>query len=626
MSLVVCANQEQDGSTIRNNQSVYSAYSFRNTLSSTYKIPKNAQVALQSCKVNVDGRVVFSKNNHRFYHFIGQKLNRDGETAPQIDDVTSSPVIVPIISESEQSGDVLELSLNDFANHMTDRLQATTYHPNFKGKGSVDVLRNASSLDFLGFKISYDQNSSNENVNSIPSNDTFENVFNDLYDDDDTFSYTGGVFQRTNGDRKLPAIAISPDKPLSLNEGVFTVNISGTSGRANASGVPWFVGLSRYNNTNTPAGFYAPTYGLDGTQNPSLHNNLKNSAFADFCVYRGKESDGRLHVAHAIMDDDGILKMRNIDYWDGNDTSYFNGSGGPTDLDGVDYTDVRFTATGEKMKLEIYDAKNKAWRVVTDYSATSDQGTQFKPINQACWCLHPVLGVFRLAGALNSTLQITNFDTPPLADISGYDPKKVESGGWFENLTLQGTSHIQCYELEQRSWNKTAFPDAAPTYTYIGLNGSGAVDYDPVLILDPSDIYTGTPGANARQLLGFNNGIVDTSIETGSLKVFSSDFAPSLTSSMAMFVRLNNFGQNVVNAFSGNQSKILAHLPRFDNSQTTGRLYFEPQNMTFIDLNNPSEMNINEFDISFNYINEQYATVLTGQSIVCLYFRAKPSM
>ena len=625
MSLVVCANQEQDGSTIRNNQSVYSAYSFRNTLSSTYKVPKNGQVALQSCKVNVDGRVVFNKNNHRFYHFIGQLLDRDGETAPQISDVTSAPAIVPILAPNESSGDVLELSLNDFANHMTERFQGTTYHPNFKGKGNVDVLRNASSLDFLGFKISYDQNGISANVNTIPSNNTFENVFNDTYDDVSSFTYTGGVFQRTTSVATTPAIAISPSKPLSLNGGEFVVNISGSSGRANASGVAWFIGLSRFNNTTTPAGYYAPSYGLDANQNPVQAANRKNFAFSDFCVYRGNVNDNALRVAHAIMDTDGILKMKTVEYWN-NDTSYFNGSGGPISLDGVNYSEVRFTATGEKMKAEIYDLTAKAWRVITDYSATSDQVAQFKPINQACWCLHPVLGVFRKVGAPSCTLAITNFDTPPVADLVGYDPKKIEGGGWFETLTLEGVAHKHCYELEQRSWNKIASPDDAPTYTYIGLNASGGVDYDPVLVLQPSDVYSESPGANARQLLGFNNAIVDTSIETGSLKVFNSDFAPSLTSSMAMFVRLNNFGQNVVNCFTGNKSKILAHLPRFDNTQTTGRLYFEPQNLIWIDLDNPSDMMVNEFDISFNYVNEQYATVLTGQSICCLYFREKPGM
>ena len=87
---------------------------------------------------------------------------------------------------------------------------------------------------------------------------------------------------------------------------------------------------------------------------------------------------------------------------------------------------------------------------------------------------------------------------------------------------------------------------------------------------------------------------------------------------------MDNFGQNVMNALVKNRSKIISHLPRFDNNQSTGRLYFEPKNFVWIDLDNPSELNVTDFDISFCYSNEQYATILTGQSIVCLYFRAKP--
>ena len=622
MSLVVCANQEQDGSTLRNNQSVYSAYSFRNTLSSTYKVPKNAQVALQSCKVNVDGRVVFSKNNHRFYHFIGELLDRDGTTAPQISDVTSAPVLVSMIAPDDKPADVEELSLNDFANHLTDRIRSNTFHPNWKGKTNVDILRNASSLDFLGFKISYDQNGSSSNVTTLPLDGSFENVYNDLYDDDVTFNYTGGVFSRSASSANLPAIGISPFRPLSLNGGKFVVNISGSSGRANASGVPWFIGLSRFNNTTTPAGFYAPSYANDRIQKGNKMSPSSNSAFADFCVYRGRDST--LRVAHAVMGDNGTLGMSDVKYWL-NASSDFSGAA-PVNIAGVNYSDVRFTATGEQMKVEIYNLTSKAWFVITEYNAGADDTSQFKPINQACWCLHPVLGVWSTSAGRFCTLSITDYQTPPLADISGYDPKKIERGGWFENLTLQGIAHEFCKDLENRLVCRAGEGDP-PTHVFVGLNASNGVDYDPALILDQSDIYTPSYGANGRQILGFSTGLIDSySQEIGSLKVFNSDFAPSLTSSMAMFVRLNNFGQNVVNCFTGNKSKILAHLPRFDNTQTTGRLYFEPQNLIWVDLDNPAEMNINEFDISFCYVNEQYATVLTGQSIVVLYFREKPSM
>lgn len=621
MSLVVCANQEQDGSTIRSKQSIYSAYSFKNTLTSTYKIPKDAQVALQSCKVNVDGRVVFSKNNNRFYQYTGEKLNRDGVTEPQMDDVTSHPVVTPLIAPNQSSNEVEELSVNDFANLLEDRIRSTTYHPNYKGKATVSVLRNASSLDFLGYKTSYDQHSSANNINTVPPNDDFENFFNEKYDDiTDIFSYTGGVFQRNASSKSTtPAMGISGNAPLSLANGEFVVNISGSSGRCSASGVPWFVGLSRYINTTTQSGFYAPPYARDASQKMFGVTPAKNQCFSDFFVMMDKEQN--VHVGHAVMGakNEKIL-LKEVKYYQ-NASSDFTSV---LNLSGTQYEDVKFTATGEKMKLEIYNAKTTSWEVVVQHNEAESMDQQFKPINQACWCLHPVLGVFSKSGARSCTLDLTRFDSVPAASISGYDPTEIEKAGWWETLELQGVADKYCFELERRSWN-LPLSGTAPDYTYKGLNASNCVDYDNVLIMDVSNIYTPSFGANAGPLLGFNTAIVDEyASETGALKVFESDFAPDLQSSMAMFVRLNNFGQNVVNSFTGNHSKILAHLPRFDNSQSTGRLYFEPQNLVWIDLGNPAEMAVNEFDISFCYVNEQYATVLTGQSIVCLYFREKP--
>jgi hypothetical protein len=152
------------------------------------------------------------------------------------------------------------------------------------------------------------------------------------------------------------------------------------------------------------------------------------------------------------------------------------------------------------------------------------------------------------------------------------------------------------------------------------------VNYDNIMILDESEIYTPSRGANGKAILGFNQSIVsepNAGAGTNSV-IFESSSVPNLVSSMAMFVRLNNFGQNVFNAHNGNRSKIIAHLPRFDNTQSTGRLYFEPSNLIWIDLDNPGPLQVNEFDISFCYINEQFAEILTGQSIVALYFRKKP--
>tara|TARA_R110001606_G_scaffold50943_5_gene127264 strand:+ start:68 stop:346 length:279 start_codon:yes stop_codon:yes gene_type:complete len=92
-----------------------------------------------------------------------------------------------------------------------------------------------------------------------------------------------------------------------------------------------------------------------------------------------------------------------------------------------------------------------------------------------------------------------------------------------------------------------------------------------------------------------------------------------------MFLRLDNFTQTTTNAFVGNQSSIIAHLPRFDGQIQTGRIYHEPKNLIYLDLNNSEQLKVNSFDISFCYSNEQYVQALTGQSVVVLYFRAKPS-
>ena len=93
-----------------------------------------------------------------------------------------------------------------------------------------------------------------------------------------------------------------------------------------------------------------------------------------------------------------------------------------------------------------------------------------------------------------------------------------------------------------------------------------------------------------------------------------------------MFVRLDNFTQSSLNARMGNRSQIIAHLPRFDGQVETGRIYHEPKNLIFLDLNNSQPMNLSSFDISFVYSNEQYVRSLTGQSVVCLYIRSRPKV
>ena len=613
MSLVICSNQDADGQTKRLQQSIYKPWSFKNTLSSTYKIPANAQVALQSCKVNIDGRVVISSANSTFYQFFGNKLDLSGLGFPQLDDTTSYPVYTDLLTDNDDQ--ILEVSVDDFANTLQKAIRKHTFYPNVKELPTVEVLRNASSLDFLGYKFTYDQRTAK--VAGIPANGTFEQWYrNDAqYDGSQTiFSYTSGVFTREFGAQDTVCAGICPALPMSNLTGEFTVNISGTSGRANASGVEWHVGLSRYINNEDENGYYYPPY-TDYFTGPS--GQFEEEIFVDFGIARNYDDE---LIAYQYCWDDtyGGLVYEEIQYWD-NTSSHYNGNGGPVNINGSDLTDVKFEVEGENVKAKIYDNGAKTYRTITEYVNGQPKNSYFKPVHQACWCLHPVLAVGTDGNNASScTLEITDFNDVTLKD---YDPHVKFKGGWYETMELTNNLRL-CEGLERRAILQTS--DTTAPYSQIEVNASDGIIYDNVFILQESDIYEITTNANTRDLLGFSSAIVDTpnSVVNLNQKVYESNFAPSLVSSLSMFVRLNNFGQNSTNARVGNRSKIIAHLT--DLESTSGRQTYEPKNLIYLDLDNPAELNVNEFDISFCYANEQFSTILTGQSIVALYFRRKP--
>ena len=241
----------------------------------------------------------------------------------------------------------------------------------------------------------------------------------------------------------------------------------------------------------------------------------------------------------------------------------------------------------------------------------------FTPINQAQWCLHPV---FQIGHSEDNASGKIEFHTYEGIDITGYDPTTKYKGGWYETMELIGRDQL-CENVESRIFNQTY--DATP-YAQDNTNASGGVDGSHVLILQESDVYEPSYRANAMDLLGFNRDVVDTPTVVGSQSTFESIKIPTLINNMSLFVRLNNLGQNVLNAFTGNRSKIIAHLTKLETE--TGIVSYEPNNFVWLDLDNPADINLTDFDISINYINEQYARTLVGDSIVCLYFREKPKM
>tara|TARA_R110000796_G_scaffold5462_1_gene20377 strand:- start:1022 stop:2938 length:1917 start_codon:yes stop_codon:yes gene_type:complete len=634
MSLVICSNQVADGQSERQKNSIYKAWSFRNQLSSTYQIPANAQVALQSCKVNVDGRIVLSRQNNVLYQYFGKRLSLLADGTPQIADTIYHPLRLQFLKADEVSTAVKEFSLSDFAIRFQERLGETIYHPNLKEKVSVDLLRNASGLDFLGYKIGFSQHVSGSNTNATLTNAEQNYADRFQYAKDPANPRNGsGLWTWTTAQKKLQrnasahiasvASAIMPDAPLSLNGGNLEVNISGTHANVNKKGreVPWAIGLSRYMN-NAHDGLYTPYY------NEDLYDDdmkLGETPYMDFGCARNI-ADQLVVFFTAFDATHNKTRKFEVAYWDNTNGSFATTSG-RLDLGDGAYEKVKLTASGEQMKLEIYNALVKSgspigWQLVCSFmdDTSGNKVKQFQPIHQACWCLHPVLQIGATATHQDSTMNIGHLKTPPLTN---YDVKKKNQSGWWETLELLGRSGW-CRNVEAR-------PVLQPLNSAVvdqgGINASGFnVSLSNVLIVDKSDIYAPSFGANAKDILGFSSAVIDSpDTGFGSLPVeFHSNVAPSLESSQAMFVRLDGMNQRTLNALTGNRSQIIGHLPRFDSGQSTGRLYFEPKNFVWIDMDNPNAISVSDFNLSFCYSNEQFATILTGQSIVVLYFRKKP--
>tara|TARA_R110000765_G_scaffold411378_1_gene510482 strand:- start:233 stop:739 length:507 start_codon:yes stop_codon:yes gene_type:complete len=164
-----------------------------------------------------------------------------------------------------------------------------------------------------------------------------------------------------------------------------------------------------------------------------------------------------------------------------------------------------------------------------------------------------------------------------------------------------------------------------------GTDGTGAkvAGFSEVLIVGANKVYP-SQNANVMRKLGFNQSYDESFTHVGAGAtalgvLFTSDIVPVFKNGQSIFVRVGNLTQRSMNAFKGSNSQIIAHLPRFDGQQETGRLYYEPSEILWLDLDNAQDLKLSSFDLSFVYVNEQFVRAMTGQSIVCLAFRKKPT-
>ena len=651
MSLVVATNIPNEDDIFSAEGNIQQPFNFRNHLGSTMTIPKRAQVALQSAKINLDGSLSVNGNKVLNVYF-GKEI---GVAAPEGIASLNAGISVPIRVAIEMVEEN-RVSPEDFAAAVQESLNRRIYHPTLRDRVLVSAKTSGTGA-FDGYQMIFSQSRIGGIGTEIPINQSIVNAITPNAQSrggaiPDRFTYNAGTF--TNIGSAVVGGMFNV-YPIQNKAGIFEVDIRALVGPAlvNRGVCRWAIGLTRsYTGLRPGAARILGTPTCLGPMNSQGARDLGwMNGFADYVVYCNNQPllarQNRLQVAHAVVDDTirgqpGYLSMKAFDYNEAgpnNLAANYDLATNPSNIE-----KLQFSVDGDIVTITALDGGGANFDIVR-YDATRNKELNLSPTGQARWNLVPCIYVDTSQTANKDTRDIVITDYTPTGSTTlqalidedprlwlNYNNKQPSlNSSWCQNLELGPEGIEPIMQLQSREpLNYGIGVGAVSPYQYDAPlpAAPNAFDYaNVVLIMGRSIAYDVVEGSLMRDLLGFGQLSV---ISAGSQPVtedylIESVAVPNLVSNRSIFVRLDNFTQDSTNARQGQQSKIIAHLPRFDGPNLTGPLYLEPNNMIYLDLNNPEELKINSFDISLCYSDETYADALVGATIVCLHFRQDPS-
>lgn len=318
-------------------------------------------------------------------------------------------------------------------------------------------------------------------------------------------------------------------------------------------------------------------------------------------------------------------------------------------------TKFRFTCFNECMKIEAYDG---AWRIMLD---TSVDNRRTAPIcGQNRWSLYPRITMaqnnedrFDINGVADAYIEIEEYKCRtdmPSEWYGGHNGDLSKGGCWYSNnLGRRGdlpaipgfsgqaskTTTIDAQSQNNYTdYSAAAYPGAWQNQSVSG--GNRLDEFQVGLVMDynkttpPADFpvptaqggFVTNPTPNINLLLGFN-GAFDTAVFTAgatSVEVLASDFGDTPVATTSLFVRVNSTTQTTFNGATAGISKILYQIPQFNQQgDSTGALFFEPGQRTYVKLGNPNQLAINDIRVDIVDRNERYATELNGATIVMFH-------
>ncbi len=593
-SLVICGNEVKDTGGASQFQS---AYSFNNHLKQPLRIPPNSEVAVQSLKIVKEGSITLTPAT-KWYQYYGEKLS---STTPQ-SETTSAPIPVSFGLTDNRS-----VRTSELARELKDAVNKGVANPETFGFNEVSQIEDSEG-DFGGFRYNFKSRSSGSGVDVKPAK------WVNSYDEADGYLvYNSGAQTLTGGKQNSPYnVAIGTDNPIALNQGEFIVDLS------NANSTNWAVGLTRSRATGKNPDYFNPA---------DSQIFQTTNIFCDFLVGAFQTSGAggtqrKIRVFQAVydtssgeFDGDKPISMREVDYTSGSGaiSSLYDWS-----LNSDNYNKVKISIENENVKVELHNDASGYDVLVSPNSP--DKLNKFKPVADTCRALYPLAYVQKNTKSLG----IEKFSGRAVGITYGVSD-------WWGYLSANDLEEKYGLEVDTRAYNDMG--TASATHTYKGLNASGFLDYDFVMIVDtdPDDRYKDTQDARASSILGFSGkSVIDTYDATNSFGggYFDSTSTPTLKSSSSIFVRLNNFNITTYNANVSAFSNIIYSAPRFSTGtdKNVGSLFFECPERTYVALNNTSEIVVNNFNIDLVNENETLAKDLSGKSVCILHFRKAPKV
>ena len=634
MSLVLTSNldekEQQNGINL--------PFQYHNYLSQPLELEPDSEVAVQSVKVVKTGNVTLDNFNNLFYSYVGT-------TTGNLSGTTSLPVPV----ELTEFGTKSSFNVDELATRIGEKLTSSLGNPmlvksdlNTSGV-VVEVERTASGDDkggFEGYIFNITNASLSASLNDTKTTANFVDLLGLNVDYSGSWNSASATITKTEADKECDMIGTG--MPLALTEGVFKLSFKEAGGE-------WEVGLSRWMDTNQ----------LDyEDQTPPYVSPLERMLpFYDWVaksVYDPSGNSGsgiyELRLYHTLYNEQDVVETE-FEYWEvgpssGSLTAPIEIFNNASDYGTEKISEIQFKVINEKMEVFIQSSNgSSASHTLANGSYNADGRQNLKPVSQNNRFMYPRVVVKDHNKKI--TIQKYNGVTPTNFDYQAQDYqyrrgknenilKNKPVYDWYAywgRRTNSGLYQFNARQIDTRYMMEVnASTDDPITYTQKGLNASGGLDTSFVLFLAETETGAGltglgnyTKGANAQEMLGFKDTpIIDSNIGTYTNNLFSfkSNSVPLTISRSSLFVRLDNFNCESNNGQMTGPSKILYHMPRFDNANNdVGGLFFEPHERTYLKLNNTHKLIINDFDISLCNANETLARNITGKTIVMLHFR-----